>query len=141
MVSDTVSTGIRYQPQSSGTAITPSAMLLRPTALVVTGTSSSPELRLIDDYVLSGTTVDVNQNYTVLTSEIQPAISASGTDSTPSGFGIVQMQSSNTTGDFVGVVLHVRSQAFDRVLANKQRKDFSTYMGVGSLVPLKSKPD
>lgn len=142
--SGTTVTGTLTQQVTNQQVVKPSAILLRPTALAIVYPTTSianppamPELRYIDSYTLNGSNVNVSQGYSVLTNEIQPTVSPAGeTDPNPSGFGIVQAGSQ----PFVSVILHIRSHNYDLSLANKQRQDFSTFMGVGSMIALKSQP-
>ena len=147
LLSGTTVTSITQQKDSLQNVVSPSATLLRPTALVIvypttpiTNPPATPELRYIDSYVyVAGTkNVDVTKYTSVLTREIQPSVSGTTVlDPNPSAFATVNFQSR----PFVSVILHTRSQNYDQYLANKQRKDFSTFMGVGSMISLKSAPN
>jgi len=138
-------TGISRQTDNNNNVITPSALLLRPTAFVIVSASTNtPQLRYIDGYTVSGTNaygdnIDVNSYTKVLTRDIEPTSVEIANNDTISSFGIVTMGYNS----FVGVILHVRSGQYDAILnyKSKQRTDFCTFMGIGSMVSLKSNPN
>jgi len=128
-------------------ATVPAAVLLRPTAFVIVNASTAPQLRYIASYTTSGTNANgwiVNVNgtgpgyYRVLTSNIQPFSDAnprtqfSWSDPNPS----VSLNGQ----EFVSAVVHIRNQNYDAYLnyGNRQRTDFSTFMGIGTMISLKS---
>ena len=126
--------GIGYQPNISGSSVDVSAVLVRPTAFVVV---NQTDLRYYDSYI-SGTSggVNVNANYVTLTNQLTLSGTAPLFDRSPTSFSVVTYEGR----PFVGVVLHLRSRNYDACLANKQADSFATYMGVGSLISLKSNP-
>jgi prepilin-type N-terminal cleavage/methylation domain-containing protein len=145
--SGTTTTGISQQKDSQGNVVYPSAVLLRPTAFVlvypttsITSPPLTPQLRYIDSYVtVSGSSgnVDVTKYTSVVTNEIEPVVSPTGqVDANPTGFAIV----SDGSRPFVSLIIHTRSQNYDQFLLNKQSTDFATYMGVGSMISLRSVP-
>ena len=145
-------TNLPLQFDAQQNPITPSAQLLRPTAFVIVypttqalknNPPATPQMRYIDSYV-TGTSgnIDVTKYTSLVTSEIQPATSGTGTgavtlDPNPSEFAILQMNSR----PFVSVIVHVRSQNYDNYLKYRGRTDFSTFMGLGSMISLKSVPN
>ena len=131
-ISGTISS-IAYQTAPLGTSVvTYSAILLRPTAFIITPRGVNTELDLIDSYATdsSGKVILTGSNYSTLTRAIDTNTSSS------SLFGIVSMGGKN----FVGVTIRVRSTDYDQYMANKQNDGFCTYMGFNSLISLKSKP-
>ena len=122
---------------------TPSAVLLRPTAYVIVNAATTTQLRYIDSYTLSGNNVNVNNYTRVMTYDIQPFSDAnprpSWSDQNPSGFAIIDLRSKI----FVSVVLHIHAQSIDKFLnyAGRQRTDFCTFMGIGTMISLKGNPN
>ena len=121
-------TGIPAQTNSVGQPIPISAFLVRPTAfLVVSSSTSGPQLRYYDSYKLTGGKLDVTGSNSVLTYQIDTQTA----DAAP--FSL-----SSTTGKvFASMRLRIRSSRYDSVLNKKQRDGFATFMGLDSITALK----
>jgi len=134
LVAGTIPVGISYQPNILGGSVDVSAVLIRPTAFVVV---NQTDLRYYDSYV-SGTNggVNVNSNYVTLTNQLTISGTAAPFDKTPTCFSVVTYENR----PFVGVILHLRARNYDAYLSNKEANSFATYMGVESLISLKSNP-
>ena len=128
---------IGYQPNNTGGSVDVSALLVRPTAFVVV---NQTDLRYFDSYLTgaSGSTASVNvsSNYVTFTTQLTIPGTTAPSDPSPTRFSVVTYEGH----PFVGVVLHVRSRSYDTYLLNKQADSFATYMGIGSLISLKSNP-
>lgn len=130
-------TAIQAATDSNGQAITFYTTLLRPTAFLfyptVNSSGTTTELRMLDPCVMNGNNVDVTKNVTTITRNVDNTATATVL---PSQFGIVSLAS----GTCVSAILHIRASDSDNYLANKQMNSFSTYMGLGTLIHLKSMP-
>ena len=137
LVTGTIPVSISYQSNNQGGSVDVSAVLVRPTAFVV---YNQTDLRFYDSYVTgasgSAASVNVNSNYVTFTDQLTLSGTVAPLDPSPTRFSVVTYQGR----PFVGVVLHLRSKLYDTYLLNKQTDSFSTYMGVGSLISLKSSP-
>ena len=127
---------VSYQSNNQGGSVDVSAVLVRPTAFVVV---NQTDLRFFDSYVSGAggsTSVNVNSNFVTLTDLLTLPGTTAPLDQSPTRFSTVTYQGR----PFVGVVLHLRAKMYDNFLLKKQSDSFSTYMGVGSLISLKSNP-
>ncbi len=129
-------TSIAYKyDNSTSSGATWTTYLLRPTAFLISYNqkTAKTELGLLDPCVTTGGIIDTTQNYTLL------ATLCSGRSPLLDGltppFAVVSL--SNNT--FVTVNLQTKSDT-DAYLSDKQAANgFSTYMGVRSMIHLKSK--
>ena len=127
-------TAIQYQTDNNNKAITCYTLLLRPTAFLfyttVTTSATTTELRLLDPCTMTGSNVNVSANYTTLTRAVDI------TTTPRAQFAIVTLGGKT----FVSSLLRIRYSDDDNYLANKQFDGFSTYMGLGTMIHLKSMP-
>jgi len=136
-------TSLPYQASTTGTgsSVDVSAMLLRATAFLVV---NQTDLRYYDSYKVGNATgiaannsVNVSgTNYVTLTSQLTLSGTTAPYDNFPTCFSVVQFGGR----PFVGVNLHVSANNYSTYLQGKGADFFCTYMGVGSLISLKSNP-
>ncbi|MEI8233655.1 MAG: hypothetical protein WCH57_03105 [Verrucomicrobiota bacterium] len=128
--------GIQYQTDNTGiNPVSWSTSLMRPTAFLISIRNSKTEMGMLQPYISTGTnTISTGSNYTTLTTELDPT--------TPSCFSIVSLNSAS----FIGVTLSFNSSEFGNYFGtgtgagNKQYDGFATFMGLSSLIQLKSLP-
>ncbi len=119
------------------------AILIRPTALVVTPTAKWRELRLFESFPRAST-VDVNARHTMLTNQV----ALSTYDSTPSASDAMSdanakpFSLSTINGrTFVHTDLRIRDRRYGKFLKNKETDEFSAYLRLTSRIPVKCNPN
>lgn len=123
----------------SGSTSTITAVLIRPTALLVVPNAGNRELRLYESFP-NDNTLNINRNFRVLTDQIaweRNTTSASTDDAFSTPFFIRKVGERT----FVNSNFRVRNTRYDRFLRHPERNEFSTFNGLSSRVPVKCNPN
>lgn len=127
-------------PADTGTV---TAVLIRPTAIVVTPTSDGRELRLFESFPKDDV-VAVNGPHILLTSEIalktslsDPSASDPMSDANAKPFSLSTIDSRT----FVNTDLRIRDSRYGKFLNTRQADEFATFAQLRSRIPTKCNPN
>jgi len=119
------------------------AILIRPTALVVKPTATGRELRLFESFP-KGSTVDVNGKHAVLTNQLSlptydstPSATDAMTDANAKPFWVQTLNHKT----FVYTDLRIRDSRYGKYLNTRQVDEFATFAQLQSRIPTKCNPN